>query len=359
MSVAETRRPFLDALRGAAIVLMVLNHTGRWWIERPMGWNRYYLIYATVILAAPIFLFLVGFCLAISLRRAAEVDGRGAAALTRKYVGRGAWVIAAGWLLNALVFPEEPFWSGGVLQTIGLSILILPAFGPLLRHGWARWGLVALAAALYLAYAAAFDRLTAWVQAHPGVSQVIFLDFPPWPWVAVPMAGLALGRMELDRVDPAARRRFYATLGVAGLLAMAGALAWDLTAGVSPAQGFKRDFILNGYWTPGGSTVVWIVGAVLAVLAAARWLVEEQGLRAGGLVVLGRAAFMIYFVHQLIVLTLVHQALGVTMTRWWVFWAANAALIVGLVVLARAWVPRRAPLKQMVRARLLARLRPA
>src|SRR5438046_1249848 len=42
---------------------MVLNHTGRWWIERPMGWPRYHLVYLTVTLAAPIFLFLVGFCL--------------------------------------------------------------------------------------------------------------------------------------------------------------------------------------------------------------------------------------------------------------------------------------------------------
>lgn len=359
MSAAESRRPFLDAMRGLALVLMVLNHTGRWWIDRPMGWNRYYLIYATVALAAPIFLFLVGFCLAISLRHAAEVQGRGAAALARKYVWRGAWVIAAGWLLNVLVFPEEPVWSGGVLQAIGLSILVLPAFGPLVRHGWARWGLLALAAALYIAYAVAFDRLTTWVQAHRGLAQVIFLDFPPWPWVAMPMVGLALGRMELDRADPPARDRFYTALGVIGLLAMTGALAWDLTVGVSPAEGFKRDFILNGYWTPGGSTAVWITGAVLATLAAARWLVEVRGLPAGWLVALGRTAFMIYFVHQLIVLTLVHQTLGVTMTRWWVFWAGNAALIAGLVVLARVWIPLRAPLKQMVRARVLARLRPA
>lgn len=357
MSASESRRQFLDALRGLAIVLMVLNHTGRWWIERPMGWPRYYLIYATVVLAAPIFLFLVGFCLAISLRRAAEIERRGPAALARKYVGRGAWVIAAGWLLNLLVFPEEPILSGGVLQTIGLSIVILPLFGPLLRHGWARWGLLALAACLYLAYAAAFEGVSAWVAAHEGIAQVVFLDFPPWPWVAMAMVGLALGRMELDRADPVARDRFYATLGVVGVLAMAGALAWDLAVGVSPALAFKRDFILNSYWTPRGTTTVWILGAVLAVLALTRWLVEVRGLEVGWPALLGRAAFMIYFVHQLIVLTLVHQQLGVTMTRWWVFCLANAALLAGLVGLARAWLPQRAMLKQALRARVVAHLR--
>jgi|GEM_PF-523781 len=376
---AEARRPFLDALRGVAIVLMILNHTGRWWIDRPMGWSRYYLIYVTVCLAAPIFLFLVGFCLAISLRRAAEVEGKSAAALTRKYLWRGAWVIAAGWLLNVLVFPEEPLLSGhlpqilsistlsgGVLQTIGLSILVLPAFGPLLRHHWARWGLLGLAAALYLGYAAAFERLTVWVGEHRAIAQVVFFDFPPWPWVAMAMVGLALGRMELDRTEPGARDRFYVTLALAGAVLLAGALAWDLALGSSPALGFKRDFILNGYWTPRGGTVVAIVGAVLLSMAAARWLVEVRGLPAGWLVLLGQAAFMIYFVHQLIVLTLVKERLDVTMTSWWVYWASNALLLIAMVLLARAWVPQRAAVKRAVRAgiaalgaRVIARLRPA
>ncbi len=359
MKLPDGRRSFLDALRGVAIVLMVLNHTGRWWIERPMGWPRYYLIYATVVLAAPIFLFLVGFCLAISLRRAAEVEGLGAAALARKYVGRGAWIVAAGWLLNLLVFPGESVLSGGVLQTIGLSIVILPACGPWLGHAWARWGLIGVAAGMYLAYALAFDGLTAWVAAHQSIAQVVFLDFPPWPWVAMAMVGLALGRMELAHADPAARDRFYGTLGIVGLLAMAGALAWDLTVGVSPGLGFHRDFILNGYWTPRGATTVWIIGAVLALMALMRWLFEVRGLPAGWLVVLGQAAFMIYFVHQLVVLTLVHERFGVTMTRWWVYWLANAALLVGLVILGRAWLPQRAALKQAVRTRVLARLRAA
>ena len=60
------RLAFLDVLRGVALIVMVLNHTSRWWIDRQMGWSRYWLVYGTVTVAAPIFLFLVGFVLPVS-----------------------------------------------------------------------------------------------------------------------------------------------------------------------------------------------------------------------------------------------------------------------------------------------------
>src|SRR5207245_2489369 len=57
------RLAFLDVFRGFALIVMVLNHTGRWWIAREMGWWRYWIVYGTVTEAAPILLFLVGFVL--------------------------------------------------------------------------------------------------------------------------------------------------------------------------------------------------------------------------------------------------------------------------------------------------------
>ena len=47
------RLAFLDVFRGVALIVMVLNHTGRWWIAREMGWGRYWLVYGTVTVAAP------------------------------------------------------------------------------------------------------------------------------------------------------------------------------------------------------------------------------------------------------------------------------------------------------------------
>ena len=74
MIPARTRLAFLDVMRGVALIVMVVNHTSRWWIDRQMGWSRYWLVFATVTVAAPIFLFLVGFVLPVSLHRhAAEM----------------------------------------------------------------------------------------------------------------------------------------------------------------------------------------------------------------------------------------------------------------------------------------------
>src|SRR5688572_21309710 len=50
------RLAFLDVLRGVALIVMVLNHTARWWIDRQMGWPRYWLVYGTVTVAARRFL---------------------------------------------------------------------------------------------------------------------------------------------------------------------------------------------------------------------------------------------------------------------------------------------------------------
>src|SRR5262245_65015071 len=123
------RLVFLDALRGFALIFMVLNHTARWWQDRIMGWPRYYGIYVTMAIAAPIFLFLVGFCLPLSKAR----EERRVLPMLWKYTRRGALLILAGLLLNVLVFPEDPIYSNGVLQTIGASIVVAAIGALLLR----------------------------------------------------------------------------------------------------------------------------------------------------------------------------------------------------------------------------------
>src|SRR5712664_584686 len=115
---APTRFAYLDGLRGAALIFMVLNHTARWWMDGHMTWSRYHLIYVTLTLSAPVFLFLVGFCLPLSLRSSADAP-ESMGALLRKFAPRGARIVLAGLLLNVLVFPDEPVLSGGVLQMIG------------------------------------------------------------------------------------------------------------------------------------------------------------------------------------------------------------------------------------------------
>src|SRR5438552_12954839 len=94
----RVRLTFLDALRGVALILMVLNHTARDWMDGAMTWPRYYLIYGSLLFPATIFLFLVGFCLPISYHRGASAPSLAATALS--YFRRGIVIVAMGYLLN-------------------------------------------------------------------------------------------------------------------------------------------------------------------------------------------------------------------------------------------------------------------
>src|SRR4030095_10123568 len=97
-----------------------------------MVWPPYTLIYTSMAVAPPLFLFLVGFCLPLSYARRAAAAGRPSMdhGVAAKFLQRGARLVLASWLLNFLVFRDEPFWEGGVLQTIGLGIIF--GFPPML-----------------------------------------------------------------------------------------------------------------------------------------------------------------------------------------------------------------------------------
>jgi hypothetical protein len=118
------RLQFLDAVRGFALLLMIASHTGRWWQDGAMGWPRYNLIYATMAVGAPL-------CLGVAA----------------KLLQRGAKLVLAGWALNLVVFRDEPFWEGGVLQTIGLGIILALPPMLILHRRVARYLLVAFALA--------------------------------------------------------------------------------------------------------------------------------------------------------------------------------------------------------------------
>jgi uncharacterized membrane protein len=332
----QRRLFFLDGLRGVALILMVLNHTSRDWMDGSMGWGRQYLVYGSLLLPAPIFLFLVGFCLPISYQRAPET----LRATIGKYVRRGLLIVGAGLLLNVVIFPEVPVWSGGVLQTIGLSVLLLGPVTPLLRYGWARHGLLALAVLLYLAFGWSVSTLARWSAAHSILAEICLRDFPPWPWVSAALIGLVLGWMFQDASQggPLNEARYVRILAQVGVAFLLGYIAWEFWFPTTPGFGFKRDFILNRHWTPRGVTTFLIIGGGACLLAATYWLIEVRKRELRWLVILGQAALMLYFVHQFIELTLVNKTLGWRFNNWPLYCAANAVLLVLLVYLGKAWL---------------------
>lgn len=336
MPTAERRLTFIDAVRGGALVLMVVNHTARDWMDGSMGWGRYYLIYGSLLLPAAIFLFLVGFSLPIGYR--GDATPPQFAPLLSRFVRRGAGIALAGYLLNALILREQPVWSGGVLQTIGLAIVVAGAALPLAHRYSVRWTLVALAAGVYAAFVAAAPALARWSTAHPVAARALFNDFPAWPWVVVAVLGLVVGWSWLDaRAEgPAREARFFTRLAIGGVACLIVALVWEALA-PAPGAAFARDISLNRHWTPRGATTLVVAGGVALALALSYWLVERQGIAASSLVVLGQTALILYVVHQAIELTLVKELLGVRVESWWLYALMNAAFLVLLVALGRTW----------------------
>jgi uncharacterized membrane protein len=345
------RLTFLDGLRGVAILLMVLNHTSRDWLTGEMGWARYYLVYGSLILPAPIFLFLVGFCVPIPYHRRPVDEPLGTR--VARYFRRGIGIVAGGYLLNfitsdfvwsgdplqVLLSAKPPLWSGGVLQTIGLAVIVLGPCLPLLRRRGALAAFTALAVLGYLAFVAAMPALKRWTADYPLASRALFNDFPPWPWLGVAILGLVAGWLWLEaraKGSDHERRFFVATawIGVACVLAY---VAWEWMVPTTPRFGFPRDFSVNRHWTPRGATL-WLIAAGIALLLSGLYgLMERKKVAIPWLVTLGQTALMLYFVHQIIELTVVNKLLGYRFTSWWLYWVANVVFVLVLIWLGQTW----------------------
>jgi uncharacterized membrane protein len=338
------RLQFLDAVRGFALLLMIANHTGRWWQDGTMGWPRYNMIYATMAVGAPLFLFLVGFCLPLSFAPRRQAGAPVSAGMVAKFLQRGAKLVLAGWALNLIVFRDEPFWEGGVLQTIGLGIILALPPMLVLHRRVARHLLVAFALGFYALFSVLHRDIVAWLPDHRVLGRIFFFEFAPWPWIAVVWIGLALGWVFALQDTPERRARFLARMAAAGLAGLAVFAAWDWAHGtpLHLSLAFKRDFIVNNHWIARGMTSFLCLGSVFCLLGLAYYAVEVKRLPAGWLVILGRTALMLYFLHHLVVLTLAKEILGLKLNDWWWFALANAGLAVLLVGIGRLWLGIRA-----------------
>jgi uncharacterized membrane protein len=334
------RLRFLDAVRGFALILMILNHTGRWWQDGAMGWPRYNLIYTTMAVGAPLFLFLVGFCLPLSFAPRRQAGAPWSVGMAAKFLQRGARLVLASWLLNFVVFRDEPFWEGGVLQTIGLGIILaLPPMLVLHRRP-ARYLLVAFAIGFFALFSILHRDVVAWLPEHWALGRIFFFEFAPWPWLSIVWIGLALGWVFALQDTAERRARYLIRMTAAGLVCLAAFAFWDWAHGtpVHLSLAFKRDFIVNNHWIARGVTSFLCFGAVFSSLGLAYYAIESKRAPCEWLVILGRTSLMLYFLHHLIVLTLAKELLGLKLNNWWWYALANAVLLVLLVGIGRLWL---------------------
>lgn len=228
----------VDLLRGAVMVLMLLDHT-REYVHRdglildPADLSR-----TTVVLfltrwvthfCAPAFVFLAGTGVALQLAR-----GRSRGELSRFLLTRGAWLIVLEFTLIRLgvTFDLDYAAFPGMLQVIwaiGVGMMVLAA----LIHLRTRW-----IAAIGIAIVALHNLTDSWnvaaapgtmpdtrgalwmVLHQPGFIQVagvrLLVLYPVLPWIGVLLCGYALGQVygwEAER-----RRRLLVRLGL-GMIA--------------------------------------------------------------------------------------------------------------------------------------------
>ena len=229
----RTRIDSVDLLRGAVMVLMLLDHTRDYVHRDGLLFDPADLSRTTVALfltrwithfCAPAFVFLAGTGAALQLAR-----GKSKGELSRFLLTRGAWLVFLELTLVRFVITFDLDYGAfaGMLQVIwaiGGSMMVLAA----LVHLRARW--VAAAGVAIVALHALTDPLNVAPGAEPGVGGTLWmllhqrgfvevlgarllLLYPLLPWLGIALCGYALGhvyRWEAER-----RRRLLARLGVA------------------------------------------------------------------------------------------------------------------------------------------------
>ncbi len=179
----------IDALRGTAIVLMVLVHVARAVVasDEPglAGSLKGFLLTVEPYIST-LFLTLAGFSLVLA-RGAAGRPRWLAHTWWRRRVGRAATLVLLSWgifWVHGGICPPYPFLSADILYTIGLAVLLYaPAVGPSGIRGW----VLALLVALGIAG-------TALAEAHPAHPLARLAQGPGahLPNLLIPALGIAL-----------------------------------------------------------------------------------------------------------------------------------------------------------------------
>jgi uncharacterized membrane protein len=294
------RRPYIDWLRGLAVVIMIEWHTLDSW-TRPADKATDVFWYFMLVggFAAPLFLFTAGLSVALacgSRVRRGETAWRAA----RPMVRRGVWVWVLALLFRVQAYVVSP---GATLYGI-LKVDILNVMGPAIAAAALVWGAasrVAWRAAGLVAAAVMLALLTPPVRASTGLASLpdpIEWYFRPWPgrttftlfpWAGFVFAGAAAGVL-LDRARSAdVERRANLLLGAGGTVL--GLAAFGLSYLPSP-------FAESRFWTSSPAFFFLRVGVLLAGLGLAyAWSLRPRAARFSPLRQFGQTSLFVYWIH--------------------------------------------------------------
>jgi uncharacterized membrane protein len=320
----RTRIDSVDLLRGAVMVLMLLDHTREYVHRDGLVFDPTDLSRTTVVLfltrwvthfCAPAFVFLAGTGVALQLAR-----GRSKGEISRFLLTRGAWLIVLEFTLVRFVVTFDLDYAAfpGMLQVIwaiGVGMMVLAA----LIHLRTRW-IAAIGVAIVALHnltdplnvaaapgTAPGGGAALWMVLHqPGFVDVLgvrlLVLYPVLPWIGVLLCGYCLG--QVYGWDAERRRRLLVRLGWGMVAAFVLLRLTNLYGNPAPWSEQKDaaftllSFINTNKYPPSLLFILMTLGPALLVLA---WV---EGVRRGplgrALVTFGRVPLFFYVLQWIV-----------------------------------------------------------
>jgi len=327
-TMKESRRGYLDWVRGLAVLVMIQAHVLDSWTRTDVRDTSGFALSMIVAgFGAPLFLFLAGVSVALSAGSKARRTGDDPAAAVG-VIKRGAWIF-----LLAFLFRIQAWILGwGPPRTL-LKIDILNIMGPSIVAAAVVWGMfrsrmpriVAFAAtAAALALIAPVVRSTPVLNLAPDALEAYlrplsgFSSFCFFPWTGFVFAGACIGVLLDAARTPSGESRLNRWLAVAGVVLAIGAYAASFLPSPYPHSEF---------W--GGSPAFFAIraGLLTAVIGMAYWW---QGLTTGQswspMRQLGKSSLFIYWIHVELVYGLISLRIHKTLTHAQA-WGAYVAFV--------------------------------
>jgi uncharacterized membrane protein len=316
---ASARLRYLDALRGLAVVAMVLAHvTDSWTRAADRHGEPYYTLLFIGGIASPAFLFLAGVASVMSAATKAQREGSllaGAAAARR----RGWEIFALGLVFRVQaqllgLGPLSNLLKVDMLNTMGLSIVAATWLWQSSVRRFVRVSLFALAT-LAITMMTPLVRAAPWLAPLPDPLEAYLRPvgslaaFPLLPWAGFLFAGVLAGDL-VDAVRLNPRRQLVLQTGIAVCAVVGAWLAWlaSFQPALFPAARFWHD----------SPTFFFIRLGLVAVTMPLAWL-AERWVPANvftPMVTLGRSSLFVYWIHVEMVYGVIAEPLKQALPIW-------------------------------------------
>jgi uncharacterized membrane protein len=334
------RFPFLDWMRGLAVVLMIQCHTFNSYARPDVRESGTYVLSQFVGgMAAPLFLFMAGMTLAFQMESIARRESRWGA----RWLGalrRGGYVLFIAYAFrfsNCVAMLPKPDWNEltkvDILNCMGLAMICCSGVAVFDLKGRVR---AALALAALVAAAAPIVANLSW-----GATPVIMQEY------LAPGAGQGRGRF------PLFPNAVYVAFGIAaGSIVRASAadrmdrfMQWAVLVGMAlvfTGQYFSNIpysmYTKSSFWSDSPTLVAMRCGIAL-LLTAGSYLWTEFAARPAWswMQTLGKNSLMVYWVHVMLVygdvIRGVKQTMSIPMTAF-----ATAVVMASMVGMSAAWL---------------------